>query len=46
MESQNKKRPKFRQNPRLGLRDQVREVLRYYHYAYRTEQSSVHWILR
>jgi integron integrase len=26
--------------------DQVREVLRYYHYAYRTEQTYGHWILR
>ncbi|MDA8161518.1 MAG: integron integrase [Desulfobacteraceae bacterium] len=26
--------------------DQVREVLRYYHYAYRTEQSYCQWILR
>lgn len=28
------------------LMDQVREVLRYHHYAYKTEQSYVHWILR
>ncbi|MCP3898783.1 MAG: integron integrase, partial [Desulfobacteraceae bacterium] len=26
--------------------DQVREVLRFHHYAYRTEQSYVSWILR
>ncbi len=26
--------------------DQVREVLRYYHYAYRTEQTYCQWILR
>ena len=26
--------------------DQVREVLRYYHYAYRTEQTYGQWILR
>ena len=26
--------------------NQVREVLRYYHYAYRTEQTYCHWILR
>lgn len=25
--------------------DQVREVLRYYHYEYRTEQDYVRWIL-
>lgn len=26
--------------------DQVREVLRYHHYAYRTEQTYTQWILR
>jgi len=36
----------FRPNPDLKLMDQVREVLRYYHYAYRTEQSYCDWILR
>jgi integron integrase len=46
MENQNKNKPKFRPNPGLKLMDQVREVLRYYHYAYRTEQSYSHWILR
>ena len=44
MESQNK--PKFSPNPGLKLMDQVREVLRYYRYAYRTEQTYGHWILR
>jgi len=42
MESQ----PKFRPNPKLRLMDQVHEVLRYHHYAYRTEQSYCHWIRR
>ncbi|MBU1344931.1 MAG: integron integrase [Proteobacteria bacterium] len=42
MESQ----PKFHPNPKLKLMDQVREVLRYHHYAYRTEQAYCHWILR
>lgn len=37
---------KFTPNPKLRLMDQVREVLRYYHYAYRTEQSYCQWILR
>ena len=37
---------KFRPNPRYRLMDQVCEVLRYYHYAYRTEQSYCSWILR
>jgi hypothetical protein len=27
-------KPKFRPNPNLKLMDQVREVLRYYHYVY------------
>ena len=46
MESQKKTTPKFRPNPGLKLMDQVREVLRYYRYAYRTEQTYGHWILR
>ncbi len=33
-------------NPEYRLMDQVREVLRYYHYAYRTEQSYSSWILQ
>ncbi len=36
----------FQPNPSLKLMDQVKEVLRYYHYAYRTEQSYCQWILR
>ena len=39
-------KPKFRPNPRLKLLDQVRQVLRYYHYAYRTEHTYCHWIKR
>ncbi len=39
-------KPKFRPNPKLRLMDQVREVLRYHHYAYRTEQTYCKWILR
>src|SRR5262245_11989891 len=46
MESQKKNKPQFRPNPGLKLMDQVREVLRYYHYAYRTEQTYSQWILR
>jgi len=38
--------PKFRPNPSLKLMDQVREVLRYHHYTYRTEQFYCQWILR
>lgn len=37
---------KFKPNPEYSLMDQVREVLRYYHYAYRTEQSYCSWILQ
>ena len=39
-------KPKFRPNPKAKLMDQVREVLRYHHYAYRTEQTYCQWILR
>jgi hypothetical protein len=39
-------KPKFRPNPDLKLMDQVREVLRYYRYTYRTEQTYCQWILR
>lgn len=39
-------KPKFRPNPKLKLMEQVREVLRYHHYAYRTEQTYSQWILR
>lgn len=38
--------PKFKPNPNAKLMDQVREVLRYHHYAYRTEGSYCQWILR
>jgi len=37
---------KFRPDPSLRLMDQVRQVLRYHHYAYRTEQTYCDWILR
>jgi len=39
-------KPKFHPNPKLKLMDQEREVLRYHHYAYRTEQTAGQWILR
>lgn len=39
-------KPKFHPNPKLKLMEQVREVLRYHHYAYRTEQTYCQWILR
>jgi integron integrase len=37
---------KFHPNPELKLMEQVREVLRYHHYAYRTEQTYCQWIVR
>ncbi len=37
---------KFIPNAKLKLMDQVRQVLRYYHYAYRTETSYCDWIVR
>jgi len=37
---------KFKPNSDLKLMDQVREVLRYHHYAYRTEQTYCDWIKR
>ena len=46
MESQSKNIRKFKPNPDHKLMDQVREVLRYYQYAYRTEQTYCQWILR
>lgn len=38
--------PIFCPNPDSKLMDQVREVLRYHHYAFRTEKTYCHWILR
>ena len=37
---------RFKPNPKLKLMDQVREVLKYYHYAYSTEQSYCKWVLQ
>ena len=37
---------KFIPNAKLKLMDQVRQVLRYYYYAYRTERSYCDWIVR
>ncbi|MCI5115154.1 MAG: hypothetical protein D3921_08545 [Candidatus Electrothrix sp. AW1] len=41
-----KSKQKFRPNPKLKLMEQVHEVLRYHHYAYKTEQTYSQWILR
>ena len=40
------KPPRFKPNLALKLMDQVREVLRYYNYALKTEQAYCQWILR
>ena len=37
---------KFKPNPEYHLLDQVSEILQYYHYACRTEQSYCSWILQ
>lgn len=39
-------KPKFKPDSSLKLMDQVRQVMRYHHYAYRTEQTYCDWILR
>ena len=41
-----KKISKFTPNPSLKLMDQVRQVLRYHHYAINTERTYCQWILR
>ena len=35
----NKNKPKFKPDPKLKLIGQMRQVLRYHHYSYRTEQT-------
>ena len=37
---------KSRADPGIKLMDQVRQVLRYHHYAYRTENTYCDWIVR
>ncbi len=46
MENKEKLRKRFRPDQKKKLMDQARETLRYYHYAYRTEQTYCQWILR
>lgn len=41
-----KSEKKFKPDPSLRLMDQVRQVLRYHHYAYRTERTYCDWIAR
>lgn len=46
MPYQNKRDPKPRFQPKsTRLMDQVKEVLRYHHYAISTEKAYIHWIL-
>ncbi|KPA19179.1 recombinase XerD [Candidatus Magnetomorum sp. HK-1] len=37
---------KFKPDPELKLMDQVKQVLRYHHYSYRTEKIYCDWIIR
>src|SRR5262245_45479471 len=39
-------RPKFKPDPSLKLRQQVHQVMRFFHYAERSEESYWHWIER
>ena len=41
-----KNKPKFTPDPSLKLMDQVRQVLRYHHYALTTERTYSQWIVR
>ena len=41
-----KSKSKFRPDPKSKLMDQARQVLRYHHYAYRTEQTSCELAVR
>jgi len=38
-------KPRFKSNPKLSLMDQVRQVLRYHNYSYRTEQTYCDWTI-
>ncbi len=46
MNIKNTPQPIFTPNQDLKLMDQVRQVLRYHHYSYRTEQTYCNWILK
>ncbi|MCH7613199.1 MAG: integron integrase [Candidatus Marinimicrobia bacterium] len=46
MELTDQPQPKFVPDRNLKLMDQVRQVLQYHHYAYRTEQAYCGWIVR
>jgi hypothetical protein len=38
-----KGKQKFGPDPKLKLMDQVKQVLRYHHYSYRTEKTYCSW---
>src|SRR5471030_1719509 len=44
--SDGRRREKLVPNPKLRLREQVREVMRFHHYSIRTEESYWQWIKR
>ena len=37
---------KFRPDPNIKLMDQIRQVMRYLHYAHQTEKRYSNWIFR
>ncbi|MFZ0726036.1 MAG: integron integrase [Desulfobacterales bacterium] len=43
---ENKNKHIFKPDQKLKLMEQARQVLRYHHYAYRTEQTYCDWIIR
>lgn len=40
------KRPVLVPNPKARLLDQIREVMRFHHYSYRTEKTYSQWVRR
>ena len=46
MESVVDKKPENVSQNKPRLLEQVRDVLRYLHYSYRTEQAYIHWVKR
>ncbi|MEE9167463.1 MAG: integron integrase [Candidatus Neomarinimicrobiota bacterium] len=46
MKNKNKTPPEFTPDPNMRLMDQIRQVMRYHHYAYRTERTYCDWIVR
>ncbi|EKD27221.1 MAG: hypothetical protein ACD_79C00801G0002 [uncultured bacterium] len=44
--SETKIKPKFKPDPNIKVMDQVKQVLRYHHYAFKTEQTYCVWIIK